>query len=54
MSTSRKTVGYAVQLGGLGAFTVGAILSVHHVAIGALFLGGAAALYVGQKISALA
>ena len=54
MSASRKTVGYAVQLGGLGAFTVGAVLSVHHAVIGALFIGGTVAFYVGQKIAALA
>ena len=53
MSTSRKTVGYIVQLAGLGAFTLGAIFSVHHIAIGALFLGGAVSFYVGQKIGAL-
>jgi hypothetical protein len=54
MSASRKTVGYIVQLSGVAAFTVGAIFSVHHIAIGALFLGGAVSFYVGQKIGALA
>ena len=54
MSASRKSVGYIVQLSGLGAFTAGAILSVHHFAVGALFLGGAVAFYVGRKIAALA
>jgi len=54
MSASRKSVGYIVQLSGLGAFTAGAILSVHHLAVAALFLGGAAAFYVGQKIATLA
>lgn len=54
MSASRKTVGYIVQLSGVAAFTIGAIFSVHHIAIGALFLGGAVAFYVGQKIGALA
>lgn len=54
MSTNKKTIGYLVQLGGLAAFTLGAIFSVHHVAIGAAFLGGAAAFYVGQKVRALA
>ncbi|MGD1210705.1 MAG: hypothetical protein ABR973_05030 [Candidatus Acidiferrales bacterium] len=50
---SKKTVGYIVQLAGLASFTLGAIFSVHHVAIGAAFLGGAAAFYVGQKIRTL-
>jgi hypothetical protein len=54
MSASRKTIGYLVQLGGIAAFTLGAVASVHHIAIGAAFLGGAAAFYVGQKIRALA
>jgi hypothetical protein len=50
---SKKTIGYIVQLGGIAAFTVGGILSLHHVAIGASFLGGAAAFYVGEKIRTL-
>jgi hypothetical protein len=54
MSTSRKSVGYIVQLSGVAAFTLGAIFSVHHVAIGALFLGGAVSFYVGEKIRTLA
>jgi hypothetical protein len=54
MSTSKTTIGYLVQLGGIGAFAVGAVFSVHHMAIGAAFIGGAAAFYVGQKIRGLA
>ncbi|MGA8368457.1 MAG: hypothetical protein ACLQMT_06440 [Candidatus Acidiferrales bacterium] len=50
MSANKTTIGYAVQLGGIAAFTLGAILSVHHIAIGTSFLGGVAAFYVGQKI----
>jgi hypothetical protein len=50
---SKKTVGYIVQLGGIASFTLGAIFSVHHIAIGAAFLGGAAAFYVGEKIRSL-
>jgi len=53
MSTSKKTLGYLVQLGGIASFTLGAIFSLHHVAIGAAFLGGAAAFYVGVKIRAM-
>jgi hypothetical protein len=50
---SKKTIGYIVQLAGIASFTLGAIFSVHHVALGAAFLGGAAAFYVGQKIRTL-
>lgn len=48
------TIGYIVQLGGIAAFTLGAIFSVHHIAIGASFIGGAAAFYVGEKIRGIA
>jgi hypothetical protein len=54
MSANKTTVGYIVQACGLGALLVGAILSVHHVAIAATFLGGAAAYFVGEKIRTLA
>jgi len=52
-ASSKTTLGYFVQLGGIGALVVGAILSVHHVAIAASFLGGAAAFYIGEKIRTL-
>ena len=29
---SKKTIGYIVQLGGIAAFTLGAIFSLHHAA----------------------
>ena len=45
MSASKTTIGYIVQLGGIGAFALGAVLSFHHAAI--------AAFYVGKKIRAL-
>jgi hypothetical protein len=54
MAASTKTIGYYVQLGGVAAFALGAVLSLHHVAIGAAFIGGAAAFYAGHKIQALA
>jgi hypothetical protein len=53
MATSKITIGYFVQLGGIAAFALGAILSMHHIAIGAFFLGGAAAFYIGQKLRSL-
>ena len=54
MAIGKTTLGYFVQLGGAGAIVVGAILSVHHALIGATLLGGAAAVYVGQKIRTMA
>jgi hypothetical protein len=47
MRATKQTIGYIVQLAGIGAFAVGAVLSVHHAAI-------AAAFYVGEKIRTLA
>jgi hypothetical protein len=54
MSASKATIGYVVQLSGIGALVLGAVSSVHHVAIAAAFLGGAAAFYIGEKIRTLA
>jgi hypothetical protein len=54
MSASKTTIGYIVQLGGIGAFALGAVLSFHHVAIAAAFVGGVAAFFVGKKIRTLA
>ena len=54
MAASKKTIGYIVQLSGVASCTVGAILSVHHVAIAGAFLAGAVAFYVGDKIRTLA
>jgi hypothetical protein len=51
---TKQNVGYFVQLGGIASLVLGVVLSMHHVAIGAAFLGGAAAFYVGEKIRTLA
>ena len=53
MAITKKTLGSYVQLGGVAAFAVGAILSMHHLAIGAVFVGGALAYYLGEKIGAM-
>ena len=45
-----QSMGQYVQLAGAGAFIVGAILSLHHYAIGICFIAGAVAFYVGKKI----
>jgi len=45
-----QAIGQYVQLAGIGAFVTGAILSVHHYAIGLCIIAGAAAFYVGKKI----
>ena len=47
-----QLVGQYVQLAGAGAFIVGAILSMHHYAIGICFIAGAAAFYIGTKLKA--
>ena len=54
LTTSAKlhAIGQYVQLGGVGAFVVGAVLSLHHYAIGVCFIAGAAAFYVGMKMRA--
>jgi len=49
MSASKTTIGYIVQLGGIAAFALGAVLSFHHAAIAASFAGGAAAFFRRQK-----
>ena len=54
MSASKTTVGYIVQLGGIAAVALGAVLSFHHAAIAASFAGGATAFFVGKKIRTLA
>ena len=53
MATTKITIGYFVQLGGLAVFALGAILSMHHIAIGPSFVGGAAAFYMGEKLRSL-
>jgi len=54
MTISKTTISYIVQLGGIAAFTIGAILSAHHLPIAVSFLGGAAAFYVGEKMRTIA
>jgi hypothetical protein len=43
-------IGFIVELAGIGAFAAGTILSVHHYAIGALFVGGTVAFAIGWKL----
>ena len=45
-----QSLGQWVQLAGAGAFITGAILSLHHYAIGICFVAGTAAFYVGKKM----
>ncbi|MGH9746928.1 MAG: hypothetical protein ACRD59_12570 [Candidatus Acidiferrales bacterium] len=54
MSASKTTIGYGMQLGGIAAFGIGAVLSFHHLPIAASFVGGAASFFIGKKIRALA
>ncbi len=48
----RQAIGQWLELGGIIAFAVGTVLSVHHYAIGAFFVGGAAAFLIGRKLRA--
>jgi hypothetical protein len=48
--TGSQSIGLYVELAGAGAFVAGAILSLHHYAIGVCFVAGAAAFYVGKKM----
>ena len=43
-------IGQYVQLAGAGAFIAGAVLSLHHYAIGICFIAGAAAFFLGKKM----
>ena len=45
-----QTIGQYVELAGIGSLIVGAILSVHHYAIGLCIIAGGAAFYVGKKM----
>jgi hypothetical protein len=49
-AASTAKIGQYVQIAGAGAFIVGAILSLHHYAIGICFIAGAAAFFVGKKL----
>ena len=51
-TVSSKSIGEYVQLAGIGSIVAGAILSVHHYAIGACIIAGAVAYYVGNKLKA--
>ncbi len=51
-TTSWHSIGQYVQLAGVGAFIAGAVLSLHHYAIGICFITGAAAFYAGKKLKA--
>jgi hypothetical protein len=48
--THWQKIGQIVELAGVAAFAAGIILSVHHYAIGACFVAGAAAYEVGKKL----
>ncbi len=54
MSAHKIFVGYLVQLSGIAAFALGVVLSLRHIVIGASFIGGAVAFFVGRKIRDLA
>ncbi len=45
-----QAIGEYVQFAGVGSFIAGAVLSVHHYAIGLCIICGAAAFYIRKKI----
>ncbi len=45
-TVSTKSIGQYVQLAGVGAIVAGAILSVHHYAIGACIIAGATGHFI--------
>lgn len=47
-----QSIGTILQLSGIGAFAIGAVLSFHHTAIAIAFVGGAVAYFVGKKFRA--
>jgi hypothetical protein len=49
-TSETQKIGEIVELAGLGAFIAGGILSIHHYAIAACIVGGAAAVYIGKKL----
>ena len=49
-ATGTQKIGEIVELAGLGEFIAGGILSIHHYAIAACIVGGAAAVYIGRKL----
>jgi hypothetical protein len=51
-TASSLSIGQYLQFTGAGAFIVGALLSLHHYAIGICFVGGAAAFFIGKKMRA--
>jgi hypothetical protein len=51
-TSSWHSIAQYVQLAGAGAFIAGAVLSLHHYAIGVCFIAGAAAFYAGKKLKA--
>lgn len=49
-TTHTQKIGQILELAGIGAFVAGVILSVHHYAIGAFFVAGAAAYVIGKQL----
>ncbi len=51
-TTQKQVLGQWLELGGIAAVALGAALSVRHLAIGILFVAGAAAFFLGRKLRA--
>jgi len=51
-TTQKHLLGQWLELGGIAAVALGAALSVRHLAIGILFVAGAAAFFLGRNLRA--
>jgi hypothetical protein len=49
-SISASKLGTIIEIAGGAAFLLGAVLSIHHIAIALLTIGGAVAFFVGKKL----
>ncbi|MGB6429175.1 MAG: hypothetical protein WBF06_01205 [Candidatus Acidiferrales bacterium] len=49
-TTELAKIGEIVEIAGFAAFIAGGVLSIHHYAIAACLVGGAAAVYIGRKL----
>jgi hypothetical protein len=49
-TTELSKIGEIVEIAGFAAFIAGGVLSIHHYAIAACLVGGAAAVYIGRKL----
>jgi hypothetical protein len=49
-SSSLSNLGLIIEVSGVAAFLAGSVLGIHHYAIAALTIGGAAAFFIGKEL----